>query len=189
MGGPRVTVVIEDLVRDPSRQFPSLPNPEMVTALRVWFCKYRTLVQIADLTNLRTLVIAGYPDRDFGPLAHLRNLQYISVLDFGSVNDLTPLSELQDLRTLRLHSPPSWDSSGKVIEVPSLASIARLPRLQHLELFGVRPPDKSLADLEGASALQTVRVSKYPKAEVARYESTTGVHNPFAPSPPIPDWN
>jgi hypothetical protein len=180
--------VIESLVRDPSKQFPALAEPESVRALRIWFCKYQTLLPVADLTNLRTLVIAGYPDRDLTPVAALRHLEYLSLVDFAKVTDLAPLVDLTALRTLRLHSPPSWDSSGKVIVVDSLAPIAQLPYLEHLELFGVCPAKRSLADLESAPSLRTVRVSKYPKSEVGRYESTTGVDNAFAPAPPVPDW-
>lgn len=180
---------IQDLVRDPARQFPDLPDPEAVTALRVWFCKYRTLGPVAAFTNLRTLVVAGYPDPDFVPLAGLRGLEYLSVLDFAKVSDLSPLADLDHLRVLRLHSPPSWDSSGKVIEVQSLEPLAQLPQLEHLELFGVRPSDKSLAPLEAAPRLRTVRVSKFPMPEVARFRAATGVTDPFAPPPPVSEWD
>ena len=180
--------MIESLVRDGSRTFPLIADPLSVTALRVWFCKYRTLEPIAHLTSLRTLTIAGYPDADFTPLGHLTSLEYLSVLDFRHVADLEPLRALQGLKTLRLHSPPSWDSSSKVIEVSSLEPIAALPRLEYLELFGVRPASPSLAELEGAPLLQSVRVSKYPVAEVARYRSATGVGDAFAPEPKYLDW-
>jgi hypothetical protein len=181
--------VIESLMRDPSKRFPTLADPEAITALRVWFCKYRTLRPVADLTNLRTLVIAGYPDQDLTPIAPLRNLNYLSVLDFARITNLAPLVELHTLRTLRLHSPPSWDSSGKIIQVESLAPIAHLPNLEHLELFGVLPISGSLDDLQRAPSLRSVRVSKYPESEVARYRSATGVDSAFAPGPPVPDWD
>jgi len=157
--------------------------------LRVWFCKYRTLRPLAELINLQTLVIAGYPDNDFSSIAALQNLDYLSVLHFPGVTDLAPLRELRALRTLRLSSLPSWDASGKVLEVDSLAPIADLPLLEHLELLGVRPASASLAELEGTAALRSLRVSKYPEAEVARYQSSTGMTNTFAPAPPVPDWN
>lgn len=180
--------VIETLMWDGSKEFPTLADPLSITDLRVWFCKYRTLEPIGQLTNLRTLVIAGYPDADFGPLAHLTSLTYLSVLDFRQVADLEPLRAFSALQTLRLHSPPSWDSSSRVIEVGSLAPIASLPSLEHLELFGVRPVSESLAELEIAPRLRSLRVSKYPKDEVARFRSATGVDDAFAPKPPHADW-
>lgn len=180
-------MTIEELVRDKANEFPELVAPQSVTALRVWFCNYRTLSPLALLANLQTLVIAGYPDSDFDAIASLAKLQYLSILDFAKVTDLTPLGQLTELRTLRLHSPPSWDSSGRVIEVDSLAPIALLPRLEHLELFGVRPADQSLAALELAPNLRTVRVSKFPKPEVARYRAASNVGESFAP-PPSAGW-
>jgi hypothetical protein len=180
--------MIASMMRDPAKEFPSLYAPTEVKALRVWFCKYRTLRPVAELTNLQTLVIAGYPDTDFAPLGALTHLAYLSVLDFTRVSDLAPLAALQSLRTLRLHSPPSWDASGRVIEVDSLGPIAALPRLEHLELFGVRPSSGYLSELEAAPSLRSVRVSKYAEPEVARYQLATGVASDFAPAPPIPDW-
>lgn len=59
---------------------------------------------------------------------------------------------------------------------------------RYLELFGVRPTDHSLAALESAPALRTVRVSKYPKAEVSRYQSATGIADSFAPEPGDLEW-
>lgn len=173
----------QDLMRDPAKEFPQLPDPGAVTALRIWFCKYRTLRPLSEMSNLQTLVVAGYPDSDFDALSGLTELRYLSVLDFAKVTDLSPLAGLDQLQTLRLHSPPSWDAAGKVIEVASLAPLAGLPRLEHLELFGVRTPDASLAALESAPALKTVRLSKFPKAEVARYRAATGVGESFAPEP------
>ena len=181
--------MIEDLVRDPAKQFPDLGRPEAVTALRVWFCKYRSLSPVADLPNLQTLVVAGYPDADLTPFAGLTNLRYLRLLDFPKVRDLSPLVELTNLRTLRLATLPSWDSSGRVLEVASLAPLSRLPRLQHLELFGVRPPDKSLVPLEASPTLRTLRVSKYPQTEVVRYRAATGQSGAFAPAPGVADWD
>lgn len=176
-------------MRDSSKRFPVLADPSAITALRVWFCKYVALRPVADLTSLRVLVIAGYPDQDFTPIASLQNLEYLSVLHFAHVTDLAPLADLQTLHTLRLHSLPSWDSSGKTIQVESLAPLAHLPKLEHLELFGVVPVHGSLADLETAPSLRSVRVSKYPEREVARYRSATGVGNAFAPGPPVAGWD
>ena len=186
---PRLAAVFEDLVRDPARQFPKLDNRDAVTALRVWFCKYRSLSQVADFSNLETLVIAGYPGADFAPLAGLTGLRYLRILDFPKVRDLSPLAELPRLQTLRLATPPYWDSAGRALEVQSLAPLALIPELQHVELFGVRPPDQSLAPLETARALMTLRVSKYPKDEVARYRAETGQSDAFAPAPGIAGWD
>jgi len=145
---------------------------------------------VSALTNLRVLVVAGYPDHDLGPVSALRHLEYLSLLDCRHVTDLSPLAEFPALRTLRLQSLPSWDSSGKVIEVDSLAPLARIPQLEHLELFGVCPqPERTLADLQPAPRLRTVRVSKYPNAEVARYRAATGTGDDFAPEPGISEWD
>jgi hypothetical protein len=67
--------------------------------------------------------------------------------------------------------------------------LAKLPHLAHPELFGVRPADKSLRDLEKAPSLVSVRVSKYPKPEVRRFYEATGCTDAFAPGPGVSDWD
>lgn len=109
--------------------------------------------------------------------------------DRSWVNGTSPLAQLTRLRTVRLATLPSWDSSGKVTEVESLRPLVMLPELTHLELFGVRPESKSLSELEDAPGLTSVRVSRYPEAEVTRFRTVTGVADAYAPSPGVADWN
>jgi hypothetical protein len=147
------------------------------------------LAPVAQYLNLRTLVVATYADTDLDAFARLSKLEYLSLMHLPRIADMAPLAQLKHLRTIRLSTLSSWDSSGKVTEVDSLRPLASLPRLAHLELFGVRPPSKSMRDLEDAPSLASVRVSKYPKAKVTRFRQATGLSDAFAPSPGIADWN
>jgi hypothetical protein len=175
-------------MRDTARTMP-VDGDTTASALRVWHCKYQSLAALRGYPNLRILVIATYPDDNLGPIACLERLEYLSILHLPGVTDLAPLGQLQRLSTLRLSTLPSWDSSGKVTTVESLAPLAGLPHLAHLELFGVRPASKSLRDLEGARSLVSVRVSKYPKPEVRRFYEVTGCSDRFAPGPGVSDWH
>lgn len=170
-------------MRDTAKGFPRFDAPSEVTTLRAWHCRYRTFDPIAQLENLKGLVVATYPDPTFDPLCGLRTLRYLSVLHAPKVQTLDPLAALANLEVLSIASLPSWDASGRVIEVDSLRPLAGLAKLRHVELFGVRPSDGSLRDLEGCPALQSVRVSKYPSAEVERFRSARRVTDAFAPKP------
>jgi hypothetical protein len=181
--------VFADLMRDKARSMPTGPDDARVTALRVWHFNYLSLAAVASYPNLRTLVVATYPDADLEPIASLKSLEYLSLVHMPNICDLTPLEGLSHLRTMRLATLPSWDSRGRVTVVESLEPLALLPRLMHLELFGVRPPSKSLQDLEAALNLISVRVSKFPEAETKRFYRATGVSNAFAPSPGVADWD
>jgi hypothetical protein len=181
--------MLRDLMRDKGNTMPIDPQAAEITALRVWHCNYLSLTRLTQFSNLRTLVVATYPDVDLQPLAALASLEYLSLVHLPNVDDLTPLAQLKQLRTVRLATLPSWDSSGKVTVVESLRPLAALPNLIHLELFGVQPAGKSLFELEKATALASVRVSKYPEPEVARFYKATGVSDAWAPSPSVADWN
>lgn len=181
--------VFRDLMRDRAKVMPSDPDGAEFTALRVWHCNYESLSPVAQYPNLTTLVVATYPDADLEPIASLNGLEYLSLVHLPGVNDLAPLAQLTHLRTVRLATLPSWDSSEKVTVVDSLRPLALLPELTHLELFGVMPANESLSDLEDAPRLISVRVSKYPKAEVTRFRDLTGATDAFAPSSGIADWN
>lgn len=181
--------MIADFVRDDARAFPAHPDPSRVTALRMWHCKYASMEGLSAFGNLKTLIIASYPDAALGPIASLSNLEYLSIVHMPKVSDLSPVSQLLGLQTIRLSTLPSWDSSGKKTIVRSLAPLATLPRLAHVELFGVRPDNGSLHELESSLSLQTVRVSKYSKSEKDRFYSVTQLPDAYAPSPEVPGWN
>lgn len=172
-------------MRDNAREFPVAEDVGAITAARVWHCKYRTLEPLGRFHSLETLVVATWPDSSLEVLGELQRLSYLSLLHLPKVTDLAPLAALQNLVTLRLHTLPSWDSSGKKTTVRSLEPLALLPSLRHLELFGVVPEDGSLAPLEAASGLESVRVSKYTKREVERFYEATGVSDQHAPAPPV----
>lgn len=180
--------MIADYLRDEARTLPAHPDPAAVTALRIWHCKYDSLAGLAEFVNLETLVIATYPDAVLEPIKALSRLQYLSIVHLPHVSDLQPLDQLEQLRTLRLSTLPSWDPSGKRTIVRSLAPLAGLPDMAHIELFGVLPDDGTLQALESCPSLESVRVSKYRKSEVSRFYRATGLSGSFAPSPNVRDW-
>lgn len=175
-------------MRDKARTFPVHPDPAAVTALRLWHCKYESMANLSAFGSLRTLVIASYPDADLAPLRGLSRLEYLSITHMPKVSDLAPLSQLQSLKTISLSTLPSWDASGKRTTVRSLAPLAELPALAHIELFGVLPEDGTLRALENSPSLKTIRVSKYSKSEINRFYKVTQLPDSFAPSPGVHDW-
>jgi len=170
-------------MRDKAKELPAIGEPQSVRTLRVWHCKYRTLEPVARLTGLTGLVVATYPDASLELLAGLEELKYLFLLHVPKIDTIEPIAQLNRLEVLRLHTLPSWDLSGRTTTVKSLDALANLPLLRHVELFGVRPLDCSLRALERGPSLESVRVSKYPKAEVARFRKTTGLPDSFAPEP------
>jgi hypothetical protein len=155
-------------MRDCSREFPVVHDPRDYTSARVWHCGYKTLAPLAAFVNLRSLEIATFPDLTLEPIAGLSRLESLSIIHMPQVADLGPLSGLKMLKRLSLRTLPSWDTSGRVTEVRSLAPLIDLPCLTDLELFGVRPPDRSVDDLIRIGSLLRVSISKYPRAEIER---------------------
>jgi len=170
-----------ELMREKASVFPLVETPLAVRSACIWHCNYKSLASLSAFSNLQTLVVANWLDTSFDALEGLDYLRYLSVLHFPHASDLSPLGGLHRLEVLRLSSLPSWDASGKVLNVLSLAPIALLPNLQHLELFGVCPPDR-LLPFESRS-LKSARFSKYPQTEVARFYERTGTANAYAPEP------
>lgn len=172
-----------DLMRMKEKVFPNVETPLAVRSLRIWHCNYKSLASLGEFANLETLVVATWPDDSFDALAGLDRLRYLSILHFPRSADLSPLAGLHGLETLRLYSLPSWDASGKVLEVLSLAPITQLANLQHLELFGVCPPERRLPIEMASGRLRTARFSNYPESEIQRFHESTGTENAGAPAP------
>ena len=172
-----------ELMRETRRDRPQLANPEAVRTARIWHCKFRSLDFLSQLENLEGLAVATFPDSSFKALGSLRQLKYFSVVHLPKVSDLGPLASMKSLEVLSLSTLPSWDSSGKTTEVATLEPLASLPRLRHVELFGVVAADRSLAPIEGCPVLESLRVSKWPKPEIARFRRATRMSDDWAPRP------
>lgn len=175
-----------DLMRDSSKNFPEGQNLA-ATAMRVWHCKYKTLAPIGEFKHLKALVINSLPDKDLAWLAGLSSLEYLWIQDARHVTDLSPLGKLQNLQTLSLSTPPSWDSSKKTLCVESLAPLTELKKLAHLELFGVHDHEYSLEAVKQCKKLKSARFSKYPAATLADFYEASPVSDDFAPESPFPD--
>ena len=168
-------------MRQKAKDFPPIEEPLRVRSARVWHCSYKSLAPLAALTNLETLVIAGYPDASLAPLCALKNLRFLRVIHFPHVTDLSPVAGLKSLVTLSLASLPSWDASGKVLTVASLAPIEHLAALEHLELLGVCPLDRRLPSCAALRHLRSARFSRFPEAQVRAFYEASGVSNSHAP--------
>ena len=176
-------VVHLEFISDKEQIFPSVSKPDTVRTLRIWHCGYLTLSPISQLTTLRGLEIAGYLAESLEILAGLRELRYLRILHLPEVTALTPLANLTSLVTLRLDTLPSWDSSRRKTTIESLTPLASVTALEHIELLGVVPVDRSLAPLEACSSLKTGRFHLIPKAEVARFFTVSPAKNAFSPPP------
>lgn len=174
-----------DLVRDQGRVFPPRPLSSSLRSLRIWHCGYTTLAALSQFRNLRVLSVASFPDSTLDAIGLLAELEWLSILHLPKVKALAPLRQLSRLRCLSLSTTPGWDGSNKKTVVDSLGPIAELPALEHLELFGVVPADRSLAALERATSLRSVRVSKYLASEERRFRSVTSLPNTFMPAPEL----
>lgn len=176
----KVNAMHLELIRDKSRAFPSVEEGDKLTSITIWHCAYNDLSPVGGLLNLTRIKVAGYPNDNLNCISQLPNLEYLSLLHLPNITDLSPIGACKKLRVLRLHTLPSWDSSGKRTFVDSLAPIAGLPQLQDLELFGVCPITKDPSELAKSRSLERVRLSKYLKKKVDAYYSETGVGSDFA---------
>ena len=160
------------------------PVDASADSLRIWHCRYKTLNPVGRLKELRTLVVATYPDDSLALLRPLQKLQYLRILHLPKIRDLSPLKDLQRLESLSLETLPSWDPSEKVTEVESLEPLASLPALKHVALFGVVSKTRSLLALQQSRSLISAQFTKYPKAEMNRFYEETSVVNQSVPKPP-----
>ena len=168
-------------MRDQAKYFPDIAAPALIRTMRVWACKYKTHEPLAQCFNLEVLMILAYPDAELSPIGALTRLRHLKIVHLPKITSLASLSNCTSLESLSLSPAPSWDASGRVTTIESLDPIASLSNLRHLELFGVRPADKSVAPLERLPSLRTARFAKYPRREPERFYNATNVEEAFNP--------
>jgi hypothetical protein len=160
-----------DALGDRATTFPAVDEPRRYASARILSCRYRTLAPLRAFTNLRTLEIHEYPDRSLAPLSTMARLERLTIRHMPELEELAGIEGLVSLRYLYLATRPSWDASGRVTVVRTLAPIAELPNLTTLRLFGVRPQDKRVDDLLRIPTLVDASISKYPRREIERLDA------------------
>lgn len=169
------------LVRDPAKVFPAIPDPQSWTSARVWFCKYKTMQPLSELVNLEQLEIAGFPDATLDDLVGLKHLRILRLQNFPKVTDLAPLAQLEKLETVALATPPSWDASRKKHIVSSLEPLTKLPALRHIELFRIAPKSERPDELLKCKGLRSARLTGYPAKDLEAFHKASGFSDDFAP--------
>ena len=101
------------------------------------------LSPVADLTDLRSLVVQESNTRDLAPLAELKNLQRLEIRG-SDVSDLSPLEGLQNLESIVI-------SNSRVTDLSPLRNLTKLNRLflHSNNISNIRP----LANLNNLTVL------------------------------------
>ncbi|AEE54508.1 Miro domain protein (plasmid) [Haliscomenobacter hydrossis DSM 1100] len=89
--------------------------------------------KIAQLTNLKTLLLDGVPSIDLTPLTGLKSLLHLDISD-ADITDITPISALTHLKVLQL----------SVDDIPDLSPLNSLVNLEELVLDHKELRDASL---------------------------------------------
>lgn len=145
------------------------------------------LETIAGLASLEELHIDGLRAADLGGLANLRRLRILHLERNGQATSLSFVERMPPLRALGifgfigvqdlapLRSQPGLEAlavAGSMwtrMTVATLAPLASLTALRHLDLTNLRVRDESLAPLAGLARLETLRIAAfYPPGEFAR---------------------
>jgi hypothetical protein len=161
-----------------------LPNLRRLWAFTINQAK---LDQLADLERLEELHADGLRAADFGGLAKLRRLKILhldrngqatsldwverlpsllalGIFGFIGVQDLSPLRAQPGLEALAV-AGSMWTR----MNVDTLAPLASLKSLRHLDLTNLKVRDESLEPLAGLTRLESLRIANfYPAAAFAR---------------------
>jgi hypothetical protein len=156
-----------DVRGDRAEVFASPPDPRSYTYARILACRYTSYEGLRQMTNLVSLEVIDWLAADLEALRGLHRLEQLKITHLPKITSVEPLAGLVSLRRLILETIPSWDSSGKVTEVDSLAPLRGLP-LEEVNMFGVRPASKSVDDLLEISTLRKARLSKFAAKEIKR---------------------
>ena len=145
--------------------FPEAEGPGRIT----------DLYPLADLGELRELVIVGHPVRDLLPLAHLQHLESLTISSSSGLSDLSGLEQAKSLRSLtltdnaisrvkalgKLTDLTSLDLSGN--SITTLEPLRQLEALEHLRL--ARNPIRTAYYLRTLVKLQSVDLDGTPLSE------------------------
>ncbi len=115
--------------------------PIKITGQLVPLAGSSSAAPLANLINLKRLMLTGTPVKDAEPLASLTNLGSLWLWD-TQVTSVAPIANLTDLRFLDLEGT----------QVADAIPLANLTNLQFLHLEGTRVSNEQVAELKRAFA-------------------------------------
>jgi hypothetical protein len=163
-----------DLVWDESKKFPVADNKEDITSIKVWNCKYKNFDALSEFITLEEIAILRYPNTSLDIFLSMPKLRHLEITHLPKITDFSALPKLDNLESLSFSTLPSWDFSGKRLQIPSLEIFSQMKALKHLELIGARFPDESLVLLEKSKTLKTLIGTQYSETEKERFYQVTG---------------
>ena len=120
-------------------------------------------MRVADLSGLQKIaglehlaVIWNSKVTDLSPLSRLNHLKTLALVDTPKVHDLQHISHLQDLRAFEFSGSPALSSKNTA---KSLEPLATLPRLNEMQLTGLKVETGGLRPVSRCQALNTLSVS------------------------------
>lgn len=139
-----------ELIREKSKDFPTIDNPLSYTEIKIWHCRYQSLNRISEFQNIESIEIVTYPDTSLEFIEKLPRVKFLKITHLPKVSDISPLSKLASLEALYLSVLPSWD---KLQHIASLKPLSRLTNLRSLSLHGFFIDDGSLQPLHSCLLL------------------------------------
>jgi hypothetical protein len=127
------------------------------------------LVEVVTRSARRGLLIIDYEWDSLEPLARVPSLEILKIQTPGRLKSLSGIGGLTALRVLLIAPPPSWDGSGRRIEVESFRPLQALRRLEQLQLLSVRPADLDLTPIASMRHLKDVHIAGVPEFTLEDY--------------------
>lgn len=115
------------------------------------------------------VLIFDYPFESLQPLAVLAGLEILKIQDSGVLRSLEGTAALGSLKKFNLSTPPTWDGTGKRVEVESFAPLTKLTSLERLLLLSVRPQDADLTPIMTMTHLKEVDIDGVPEFTIEHY--------------------
>lgn len=163
-----------DLIWDEAKVFPKIDRKELVTSIKIWNCKYKNFDALSEFVNLKEVAILKYPNTSLDIFLSMPKLRHLEVTHLPKITDFSALPKLENLESLSFSTLPSWDLSGKYLQIPSFEIFSQMKSLKHLELLGLKSLDESLSALEKSKTLKTLIGTQYSETEKQRFYQVTG---------------
>ncbi|MBS44074.1 MAG: hypothetical protein CMH83_13105 [Nocardioides sp.] len=154
--GPSGIRALQFTTRTPKRLFDALRSQSQLVTLDIKWGDYHDLSTLATMTDLRSLRLKGASKvKDLAPLGVLQSVETLHVEGLQGVVDAEPVAAMRSVTDLELGG--NW-VTPKIVRLPSIAFLARMPQLKRLLLHTLLVQDLDFSPLLDLPNLEWVRV-------------------------------
>jgi hypothetical protein len=125
-----------------------------VTELRIFERKIEDVNFLKDFRKIENLYLGYIKTENLNFIKNLNTIEKLVLYGVNSIQDISPIADLENLKELEMTTIAGWDGSGKKIHYETLQPLTNLKKLESLKTIDIEFSQDGLSPLIPVKSLK-----------------------------------